>query len=141
LDIRTRKLEEEALTKTRENPSQPVDSVLLPLPEVLPVVPAGFGDTNPDMFGRFRRFGLTYLDENGEQLEFSAGIDRDDDEGRLNQREETGAAPVLVSEYSDSESDAVDPQPEWPMQDTEQEDYWPYPSKTVSGILEQWQEF
>ena len=79
-------------------------SVLLPLPEIPPGPSASHDDGSSNMFKNFRRLGLTYLDENGEELEFSAGTVLDDDKGDQSQSEETGA---ITSECSDSESDAT----------------------------------
>lgn len=132
LNRRTLKLGEKpsAQPQCEQPPSQPI-SALLPLPEIPPVLPDSQDNMNSDVFRNFRRLGLTYLDENGEQLEFSAGTVPNGGEGNSNPNEETGAA---ASEYSDSESDDVDPQSEWPTRNIEQTDYWPYPSKTVSRI-------
>lgn len=80
------------------------------------------------MFKNFRRLGLAYLDENGEQLEFSAGTVSDDDEDRRTRSED-----AETIESSDSESDTTDQQFEWAAQDGGLKDYWPYPSKTVSN--------
>ena len=101
------------------------------MPELSPIVSAGQDDTSSDPFGSFRRFGLTYLDKNGDQLQFSAGMALDDDKGHLTRSEE---AAVHRSEGSDLESDVGDSRPEWPARDVEQRDHWPYPSKTVGEI-------
>jgi len=96
--------------------------VLLPLPEIPSALSTGEGDRGPNIFENFRRFGLAYLDENGEQLKFSAGT-VSGDEGYLEQTEETEAT---ASECSDSEGDVTD------VQESGMKSYWPYPSKTVS---------
>lgn len=135
LNVRARKLEERLSAKAQgEQPSsQRIASVLLPLPEIPLVLPDSQGDASSDMLRNFRRFGLAYLDENGDQLEFSAGAVSDDGEGNPIPSEESDAA---TSECSDPASDAEDPQPEWPVRDVDQTDYWPYPSQTVSRICE-----
>lgn len=124
-----------AQTQGRQTPSQPVHSALLPLSEIPQIVPAGQDDVSADVFGNFRRFGLTYLDENGEELEFSAGVVLDGERGRQTQDGETEA---FVSGCSESESDVAvesDPQPKRFACDVDsRRDYWPYPSKTVSKI-------
>jgi hypothetical protein len=117
--------------KTREElegaPGQAANSVLLPLPEPPPVTPISQGDPSFDVFSGLRRIGLTYLDENGEPLEFSAGAESSHQTWRNDETENQ-----VESECSDSESDAADPQPKRFVQDVERRDYWPYPSKTVS---------
>ena len=133
LGVRARKLAELTKTPDDRTPSQPIHSVLLPMPEISPTIPAGQGNTSVDIFGSVRRFGLTYLDKNGEKLEFSAGMISDDDRGYPVRSEEVEASG---SECLDSESDMVDPRPKWPARDVEQRDYWPYPSKTVGGTCE-----
>jgi len=80
------------------------------------------------MFKSLRRFGLSYLNENGEQLEFSAGTGSDNDHSRWTQNEE---AESIASECSDSESDGSNL--EWAVLNGGSTDYWPYPSKTVGG--------
>ena len=74
LNCRTLKLGEKpsAQPQCEQPPSQPI-SALLPLPEIPLVLPNSQDDMNSDVFRNFRHLGLTYLDENGEQLEFSAG--------------------------------------------------------------------
>jgi len=129
LNTRTRKLEgkESAHTQCERTPPRYCD--LLSLPE-MPSVPTGPDDGNLDMFKSLRRFGLSYLDENGEQLEFSAGTGSDDNNGRWTQNEE---AESIASECSDSESDIIGPNLEWTVLNGGLTDYWPYPSKTVGG--------
>ena len=122
MNIRSHKLK----GKGRESTSLAY-STLLPLPEIPSVLP---NNGSPDTFGNFRRLGFAFLDENGDQLEFSAGMVSDDDEGCRTQIQESEA---IMSEHSDSEeSDAASAQFEWTVQGGESEDYWPYPSKTVS---------
>lgn len=127
-----RKQEEKVLAQAQGEHPPPANSVLLPLPEIPLVLSAGPDERGSDIFENFRRFGLGYLDENGEQLEFSAGTSSDDDSGHRTQSEETEA---VVSECSDSESDTADPQPGLTAQGDRLMDYWPYPSKTVSDKL------
>lgn len=118
--------------KVQENPapSQFAHSVLLQLPEMPQGVLTGQDDVSFDMFNDFRRLGLDYLDENGEQLEFSAGEVSGDDEDHRTQNDETES---VVTKCSDSDNSTVDPQlsSEW-LRDAELNDYWPYPSRTVS---------
>ena len=99
--------------------------MLRPLPEIPSIIPVGQDDTNSDVFSSLRRLGLTYLDENGEQLEFSAGEVFDGNRDHQIPNEEIG---------SDFESDVGDMQSKLLTEDFEGRDYWPYPSKTVSRI-------
>lgn len=109
-----------------------LDTTLLPLPEIPSDSPIGLDNESSDMFKNFRRLGLNYLDESGEQLEFSAGTVSDSNEGQQSQTEET---MVTESDFSDSESDNASVQPEQTTRDGRLRDYWPYPSKTVSDKL------
>ena len=128
MNVRARKLEEQESARAQDEHTPPTHSVLLPLPEIPPALPTGLDDGSADMFKNFRRLGLAYLDENGEQLEFSAGTVSDDDEDRRTRSED-----AETIESSDSESDTTDQQFEWAAQDGGLKDYWPYPSKTVSN--------
>ena len=133
LDIHARKLKEE-LTQAQDEhaPSPLTHSVLLPLPEIPSAPFAGHDNGSSNVFEGFRHLGLAYLDENGERLEFSAGIMSDDNKGYQTQDKE---AETIGSESSDSESDATGIQAEWAMRESGLRDYWPYPSKTVSDEL------
>lgn len=127
LDVRVRKFEEQARDERTLSP--PTNSVLLPLPEVLPVLSVGRHDGRSNIFEDFRRLGFTYLDENGEELEFSAGTALDSDKVcQITSEEAEAAAP----EYSDSECSTAGVQADWVTQEGTPRDYWPYPSKTVS---------
>jgi hypothetical protein len=126
-------LQERELVRAQNEHAQVVHSTLLPLPDIPSVLPTSLDEGTANMFKSFRRLGLDYLDENGEQLTFSAGTDLDASEENQPQNDEV---EIVTSECSDAESDAaVDPQPGWTARDNESSDYWPYPSKTVSGEL------
>lgn len=126
LSIRTRKLKERTLAQEQNECVSPGHADLLPLPEIFPTIPVSQGDGVAEVFGRFRRLGLSFLDENGEQVKFSAGTDG---ERNRTQNEETD----VESGWSDIESDDAGHPLEWAAQDHQSTDYWPYPSKTVSG--------
>ena len=109
--------------------AQAMNSVLLPLPDMLSTLSTSPDDERLDIFENFRRSGLTYLDENGDQLEFSVGTElRDVGHG---DRAQNGVDEALESNSPDeSESDTDSGlQPE---QDSGSGEYWPYPSKTIS---------
>ena len=128
-----RELEERELVRAQNECAQAAHSVLLPLPDIPPMLPTSQDERISNMFQSFRRLGLDYLDENGEQLTFSAGTDLDENEDSQTQNDE---AEVLTSECSDTESDIDSPQPEWTARGSGLNNYWPYPSKTVSGDLQ-----
>jgi len=128
LNVHMQRLEEKKSAQTQDKDTLPEQSVLLPLPEIPPTLPIGPNNGSSDIFGNFRCLGLAYLDENREQLEFSAGTVLDDGKGHQTWSEETETA---TSECSDSESE----QSEWAMQDSGSGDYWPYPLRTVSDKL------
>ena len=127
-----RELEERELARAQNECTQAAHSVLLPLPNIL--LPTSQDERTSNMFQSFRRLGLDYLDENGEQLTFSAGTDLDENEN--NQAQTHDEAEILTSECSDAESDVESRQPGWTMRDSGLNGYWPYPSKTVSVDLE-----
>jgi hypothetical protein len=128
LNIHSHKLKGKESAQAQCKPASLAHSTLLPLPEIPSALP---DNGSPDTFGNFHRLGLAFLDENGDHLEFSAGVVLDDDKGRRTQIQEP---EVTMSEYLDSEeSDATSAQFEWTAQGGKLEDYWPYPSKTVSG--------
>lgn len=131
MTVRTKKLEGEASAQVQEEYAHATYSTLLPLPEIPSVLLADVGSGVSKVFNNFRRLGLTYLDENGEQLEFSAGTGDDDKGGQV--RNEEG--DVYTSECSDSESVDDNSPFEWNKQDAQSGDYWPYPSKTVRNDL------
>ena len=133
LQVCTRKLEENKLAQERAKHAQPTNSVLLPLPEMPWALSTGPNDGTLDVFENFRRSGLTYLDENGDRLEFSVGTELSDVGDRAQNRVDETVTPNPPDE---SESDVDDSlQPEWVAQDSGSDDYWPYPSKTVSWNL------
>jgi len=123
-----RKLEEKESAQAQDEYTPPGQSVLFPLPEIPSTLSAGPNHGSSDIFKNFRRLGLSYLDENGEQVEFSAGAITDDDEGHQTRSKDT---ETVTSESSDSESEQF----EWDMEDSVPGDYWPYPSKTVGDEL------
>ena len=123
-------LEEREVRVPGVNP--PATSLLLPLPEAPSVFSAGRDgvDSTFDPFEGLRRIGLTYLDEEGERLEFSAGARQDGDNGSQTEGKRTG---VAMPGYSDSEDDDAGMGAEWVMPENNgSTGYWPYPSKTVS---------
>ena len=129
LKARARKLKEIALARAQDESGLPADTTLLPLPEIPSI---HVDDNSSDMFGNLRCLGLAYLDKNGQQLEFSAGIDSgDDDDWQTSNQETEDTTP----ESSDSEDDILGPHLEPTIQDGGMRDYWPYPSKTVSDEL------
>ena len=70
-------MEERRLVQEQTEPAELVHTVLLPLPEIHSVLPTNSNDETSAMFRNFHCLGLTDLDENGEELEFSAGTDLD----------------------------------------------------------------
>lgn len=132
LKIRTRRLEERRLTQEQTENAQLAHAVLLPLPEMPLLLPTSPDDETSALLENFRRLGLTYLDENGEVLEFSAGTDLDDEGDQTRTAEDE----IFRSDDSDSETDVASPQiQQWAARDDGLGDYWPYPSKVVSGKL------
>jgi hypothetical protein len=127
LGIRARKLKEKdsVQTQDRQNLSPPVRSALLPLPEVSSIFSTHQDDGNYSVFENFRRVGLTYLDENGERLEFSAGAASSGNKG----------CQIQNKEPQGSEGDGAGIQTEWESQESGPGSYWPYPSKTVCRCL------
>lgn len=123
--IRTQKLEERESARAEGEDTLPAYSDLLSLPEIPSVGPTGSDNRSSDVFEKFRRLDFAFLDENGEQLHFSAGTEVGDDDGCQTWDRE---AKAVTPECSDAESDVISPQLEWT-------DYWPYPSKTVSNEL------
>lgn len=132
LGIRMCRLEERRLAQEQTEHAQLANAVLLPLPEMPSLLPTSPDDETSALFTNFCRLGLAYLDENGEELEFSAGTDVDN-EGVQTQTEDD---ETFRSDDSDSENDVAGPQTEqWAAWDAGLGDYWPYPSKVVSGKL------
>ena len=125
---------EKALVQAQDgqDPSLPTRSVLLALPETPLAHSAGQDGGNINVFKNFRRLGLAYLDENGERLTFSVGTATGGGGHRQAQSKEVQA---ITPECSDSEGDAAGTQREWFEQDSGLRNYWPYPSKAVSGSL------
>ena len=113
--------------QAQSEPTPLMHSVLLPLPEMPPAPPASLDNQSSDMFRNFQHLGLAFLDENGEEVEFSVGAISDEDRDHQTQNQET---ETIVSECSDAEESDVSS--EWATQDGGLKDYCPYPSKTVS---------